>query len=326
MGITRLVARTAAGLLAVLAISSPLAAHAEYPDRPITLIVPFSSGGTVDSVARLVAAQLGEQLKTKIIVEDITGAGGTIATERVARAKPDGLTLLFTTPNHTINPAVLHNLPFDTERDFVPISLTAQIPELLVANSKEPFTDFKGFISYAKAHPGQLNYGSAGIGTLPHVTMELLLQKLGIRVAHIPYKGAAPAMNDLLGGQVAIKMDTVATSLAQIKAGRLRPLALAGNKRSPLLPDVPTLNEFGVTGYDGMLWMAILAPRGTPTAIVDAINQAIARAVRDPKLIRSFALYDVQPVASTPAALQAQISSELKQWADVIKRAGLNNQ
>jgi tripartite-type tricarboxylate transporter receptor subunit TctC len=321
MRITRLLARTAGAALAALSICVPPAAYGAYPDRPVTLIVPFSAGGTVDSVARLLAAQLGEQLKTHVIVENVPGAGGTIATQRVARAKPDGLTLLFTTPNHTINPAVLHNLPFDTEHDFAPISLAAQIPELLVANSKQPFTDFKSFVAYAQAHPGQLNYASAGIGTLPHVTMELLLQKLDLRITHIPYKGAAPAMSDLLGGQVAVKMDTIVTSLAQIKEGRLRPLALAGAKRSPLLPNVPTLTECGVSGYDGMLWMAILAPKGTPAVIIDTVNQAIVRSLRDPALLDHFAVYGVEPVGSTPAALQTQISRELKQWASVIAHA-----
>lgn len=323
MGMTRLLARTARLLVVAASFCASSASFAAWPDRPVTLLVPFSSGGTVDSVARLVAVQLGQQLNTKIIVENIPGAGGTIATERVARSKPDGLTLLFTTPNHTINPAVLRNLPFDTEHDFAPVSMVAQIPELLIANSKEPFNDFNGFVAYAKAHPGQLNYGSAGIGTLPHVTMELLLQKLGLHVVHIPYKGAAPAMNDLLGGQVAMKMDTVVTSLPQIKAGRLRPLALAGEKRSAQLPDVPTLSELGVKGYDGMLWMAILAPRDTPPAVIDTINKAVVRSVHDPKLLQSFAVYGVEPVGGTPAALQSQISSELKQWADVVKRAGI---
>jgi tripartite-type tricarboxylate transporter receptor subunit TctC len=298
-------------------------AHSAYPDRPITLIVPFSAGGTVDSVARLLAVQMGAELKTSVVVENAPGAGGTIATQRVARSKPDGLTLLFATPNHTINPAILHNLPFDTERDFAPISLAAQIPELLIANSKQPYSDFKGFVAYAKTHPGQLNYGSAGISTLPHVTMELLLQKLGIKVTHIPYKGAAPAMNDLLGGQVAIKMDTIVTSLPQINAGRLKPLALASAKRSPLLPDVPTLAECGVAGYEGTLWMGILAPKGTPASVVDTVNQAIVQSLKRSALLKQFSVYGVEPVGSTPAAFQSQISFELKQWNAVVQRANI---
>jgi len=312
--------RACVAIVAMAGCIAP-AAYSAYPDRPITLIVPFSAGGTVDSVARLLAAQMGTALKTHVIVENVPGAGGTIAEQRVARSKPDGLTLLFATPNHTINPAILHNLPFDTERDFVPISLAAQIPELLIANSRQPYSDFKGVVAYAKAHPGQLNYGSAGVGTLPHVTMELLLQKLGIKVTHIPYKGAAPAMNDLLGGQVAIKMDTIVTSLPQIQAGRLKPLALASARRSPLLPQVPTIAESGVPGYEATLWMGFLAPKGTPAPVIDTIDRAIAQSLKRPELLKQFAVYGVEPVGSTPAAFQSQISSELKQWATVVQRA-----
>jgi len=319
--LTRRLTHAAVAALAALSVCVPPAAYGAYPDRPVTLIVPFSAGGTVDSVARLLAAQLGEQLKTHIIVENVPGAGGTIATQRVARAKPDGLTLLFTTPNHTINPALLHHLPFGSARVFAPLPLPTPSPDLPVANWHPPLPAIPTLVAYAKAHPGQLNYASAGIGTLPHVTMELLLQKLDLRITHIPYKGAAPAMSDLLGGQVAVKMDTIVTSLAQINEGRLRPLALAGAHRSPLLPNVPTLTECGVSGYDGMLWMAILAPKGTPPAIVDTVNQAIARSLRDPALLDHFAVYGVEPVGSTPAALQTQISSELKQWASVIDHA-----
>jgi tripartite-type tricarboxylate transporter receptor subunit TctC len=322
MKITPHLRRVCIALTALAGCVAP-PAHSAYPDRPITLIVPFSAGGTVDSVARLLAVQMGAELKTSVVVENAPGAGGTIATQRVARSKPDGLTLLFATPNHTINPAILHNLPFDTERDFAPISLAAQIPELLIANSKQPYSDFKGFVAYAKTHPGQLNYGSAGIGTLPHVTMELLLQKLGIKVTHIPYKGAAPAMNDLLGGQVAIKMDTIVTSLPQINAGRLKPLALASAKRSPLLPDVPTLAECGVAGYEGTLWMGILAPKGTPASVVDTVNQAIVQSLKRSALLKQFSVYGVEPVGSTPAAFQSQISFELKQWNAVVQRANI---
>jgi tripartite-type tricarboxylate transporter receptor subunit TctC len=321
MRIFAVLARLAAPAAFMLASMLPVAAHADYPDRPVTLIVPFSAGGTVDSVARLLAAQMGEQLHAHVIVENVPGAGGTIATERVARSKADGLTLLFTTPNHTINPAVLKNLPFNTERDFVPVSLAAQIPELLVANSKQPFSDFKGFVAYAKAHPGQLNYASAGIGTLPHVTMELLLQKLGIKVTHIPYKGAAPAMNDVIGGLVAVKMDTIVTSLPQIKAGNLRPLALANAQRSPLLPNVPTLAESGVTGYDGMLWMGILAPAGTSSAIVETLNKSVVQSLHNPQLLQRFGVYGVEPVGSTAAAFGAQISKELPEWQAVVQRS-----
>src|SRR5690606_4762959 len=215
---------------AVMGLAAQLAAAA-YPERPVTLILPFPAGGTVDTVARIAADRLGELLQTTVIVEPAPGAGGTIATQRVARAAPDGYTLLFTTPNHTINPAIRPALPFDTEQDLVPVSLVAQIPELLVAHSDLPFKDFAGFVEYARQNPGKLNYASAGNGTLPHVTMELLLQALKLDVAHIPYKGAAPALQDVLSKQVDLKMDTIVTATPHINSGLLVPLALADLKR-----------------------------------------------------------------------------------------------
>lgn len=298
-------------------------AQAAYPERPLTLIVPFPAGGTVDAVARIAGTRLGTLLGTTVVIENVTGAGGTIATQRVVRANPDGYTLLFTTPNHTINPAILPKLPFDSERDLVPISLVAQIPELLVANSSQPFSDFKGFINYARSHPGKLNYASAGNGTLPHVTMELLLQKLKLQVVHIPYKGAAPAMQDLLGGQVAIKLDTIATSAPHIKSGRLKPLALASARRSPLMPEVPTIAESGVPGYQGILWMGILAPKGTDPQIIATVNKAISETIRDPDVLKRFGDDGVEAVSNTPEEFRKMIETEIRQWRDVVKAANI---
>ncbi|CAM3994893.1 ABC transporter substrate-binding protein [Bordetella tumbae] len=304
----------------VLAAAPALTSAASYPDHPITLIVPFPAGGTVDATARLASAEISKRLKTPVIIENIGGAGGVIASQRVARAAPDGYTLLFATPNHTINPVIQSKLPFDTERDFEPVSLVAQIPELLVANGQQPFSDLKGFIDYARSHPGQLNYGSAGNGTLPHVTMELLLLELGLKVTHVPYKGAAPAMNDLLSGQVAIKMDTITTSQPHIPSGRLKPLALASLQRSPLMPDVPTIAESGLPGYQGILWMGILAPKGTPKPIIDTLHRAIADAVKNPELGQNFQAGGAEPITNTPAEFRQMISSEITQWKDMIKR------
>lgn len=298
-------------------------AGAAYPERAITLIVPFPAGGTVDAVARIAGARLGELLGTTVIVEPVPGAGGTIATQRVARASPDGYTLLYTTPNHTINPAIRHNLPFDTEKDLVPISLVAQIPELLVANAAQPFTDFAGFVEYARSNPGKLNYSSAGNGTLPHVTMELLLQELKLKVTHIPYKGAAPAMQDLLGGQVGLKMDTIATSTPHIESGRLKPLALAAAKRSPLMPNVPTIAESGVPGYAGILWMGILAPHGTPPDIIDTLAKAIADTVKTPEVLERFDAAGVEAVANSPADFGRMITDEIRQWKEVVDAANI---
>lgn len=311
-------------LLAAWAL--PALAMAAYPERPLRLILPFPAGGTVDVVARLMAARLGQQLHSQVVVENVPGAGGTIATARVARAEPDGYTLLFTTPNHTINPSIIDKLPFDTEKDLAPVSLVAQIPELVVANAGQPFKDFKGFVAYARAHPGKLDYASAGAGTLPHVTMELLLQKLDVKVTHIPYKGAAPAMNDLLGGQVALKMDTIATSAPHIRNGRLRPLAIASLKRSPLMPDVPTVAESGVPGYQATLWMGVLVPQATSQTIISTLSEAIATVARQPAYLQQLDAAGVESVASDPAAFGALIHSELGQWADVVRKSHLKAQ
>jgi tripartite-type tricarboxylate transporter receptor subunit TctC len=310
-------------LLACGAAAAALPAAAAWPDKPIRLVVPFSAGGTVDMVARAVGTQLGKQLGTPVLVENVPGAGGTIATQKVASAAPDGYTLLFTTPNHTINPALIAKLPFDSEKDFIPVSLVAEIPELLVANASQPFGDMAGFVQYARAHPSRLTYASAGNGTLPHVTMELLLQRLGVRVTHVPYKGAAPALNDVLAGQVAVKMDTIATASQHIKSGRIKPLAIAGLQRSRLMPEVPTIAESGVPGYQGILWMGILAPAGTPADRVDALHKAIANLSRQPDYQKQLQADGVEVVASDPASFRKQIHMELKQWAEVVKTAGI---
>jgi tripartite-type tricarboxylate transporter receptor subunit TctC len=308
-------------ILGVLASGWSLSAQAAYPDQAVHLIVPFPAGGTVDFVARLVATQLGEQLATPVVVENLPGAGGTIATARVARAPADGYTLLFTTPNHTINPSLIERLPFDTIKDFAPVSLVAEIPELLVANSAQPFNTYAEFVAYAKANPDKLSYASAGNGTLPHVTMELLLQRAGARVLHIPYKGAAPAMNDLLAGMVSVKMDTIATSSQHIKSGKLKPLAIASLRRSPLMPNVPTVAESGIPGYQGILWLGILAPAGTDAVRIATLHKAITRFAKAPAFLDKLKQDGVDIVASDPAAFAKLIRTELVQWADVVRKS-----
>lgn len=306
-------------IAAGLAPAAP--ALAAFPDRPLRLIVPFPAGGTVDYVARQLATQLGRQLNGTVVVENVPGAGGTIATTRAVKAPADGYTLLFTTPNHTINPALIPNLPFDTQKDLAPVSLVAQIPELLVAHSGQPYDDFKGMVAYAQSHPGQLNYGSAGNGTLPHITMELLLQRLGLQITHVPYKGAAPAMNDLLAGQVGLKMDTIATATPHIKIGRLKPLAIASLKRSPLMPDVPTIAELGVPGYQGILWMGVLVPAATDAAIVAQLNKAIVQAMQQPEIQKQLPQDGVEILATDPATFGQLIKTEIPQWASVVQRS-----
>jgi tripartite-type tricarboxylate transporter receptor subunit TctC len=308
--------------IAVLLLMSG-AASAQYPDRPIKLIVPFPAGGAVDITARIVTAKMAEDLKTSFVIENRGGAGGVIATDATAKAAPDGYTLLLTTPNHTINAALQSKLPYDTEKDIVPVAVVAAVPELFVSYSGAPFTDFKGFVAYAKANPGKLNYSSAGNGTLPHITMELLLRRLGLEVAHIPYRGAAPAMTDLLAGQVQLKLDTYATSAQHVAAGKLRALAYAGAKRSAQMPDVPTVAEMGLPGYEGVLWMGIVAPAGTPKPVIEKLTAAVKRAVTAPDVAARLKKDGIDPIGGTTEEFGAIISKEITQWRELAKTVNI---
>jgi tripartite-type tricarboxylate transporter receptor subunit TctC len=298
-----------------------LAVAGEYPDKPIRLLLPFPAGGAVDIVARVVTSRMAEQLGRPFVIENRAGAGGVIATDATAKAAPDGYTLLLTSPNHTINAALNGKLPYDSERDLAPISIVAEVPELLVSHPAAPFTSFAGFLDYARNNPGKLNYASAGNGTLPHVTMELLLRRTGISVAHIPYRGAAPAMTDLLAGQVQVKMDTYTTSAPLIADGRLRALAIASRERSALLPDIPTIAEKGVAGYEGILWIGLMAPAGTPKAIVDKLAAAARDAVRSPATAARLRHDGVDVSGSTPEAFAALIAKETVQWRELAQSA-----
>ena len=306
----------------VLLLAGP--AFAEYPDRPVRILEPFPPGGAVDIVTRLVAARLADELGRPFLVESKPGAGGIIATDAVAKAPRDGYTLLVTTPNHTINAALNPKLPYDTEKDLVPVAVIAEVPELFVANADAPFTTFAEFVAYARQHPGKLDYASAGIGTLPHVSMERLLRRLDLKVTHIPYKGAAPAMADLLGGQVQLKMDTLATSAPHIAAGKLRALAIASRDRSAQMPDLPTVAEHGVPGYEGILWIGVMAPAGTPAAVIDKLAKACDRAVQAAELVERFRRDGIDPGGGTPAAFGERIGREIAQWRELIASVKIN--
>ena len=311
--------------VALAALLSPWAggARADFPEKPIRLIVPFPAGGTVDLVARLVTARMADDLRQPFVIENRGGAGGVIATDAAAKAAPDGYTLLLTSPNHTINAALQGKLPYDTEKDLAAVALVAEIPELLVSHPSAPFSDFAGFIAYAKANPGKLNYASAGNGTLPHVTMELLLRRTGVAVAHIPYRGAAPAMTDLLAGQVQLKMDTYATAAQHVAAGKLRALAYAGRARLALMPDVPTVAEMGLPGYEGVLWIGLVAPAGTPKPVIEKLAAAVKRALATPELSERLRRDGIEPVGSSSEEFGALITREIAQWRALAKSVNI---
>ena len=299
----------------VIAMFGPC--RADYPEKPIRLLLPFPAGGAVDFVARLVSARMADELGRPFVIENKAGAGGIIATDATAKAAADGYTLLLTTPNHTINAALNPKLPYDTQKDLVPVSIWAEVPELLVSHPAAPFDSFTGFVDYARKNPGRLNYASAGNGTLPHMSMELLLRRTGIEVAHIPYRGAAPAMTDLLAGQVQLKMDTYATARQLVAEGKLRALAFASRARSTLMPNVPTVAEMGLAGYEGILWIGMMAPAGTPRPIIDKLALAAQHATQARDLAERLKRDGVDPAGSTPEAFGALIIREIGEWRNL---------
>ncbi len=300
---------------ALLAFAAP--AHAEYPERPIRMVVPFPPGGVTDVVARLVAERLTAEFGQQVIVDNKAGAGSVIGTDIVAKAPPDGYTILFTTPGHTINAAFRTSLPYDTEKDFAPVSIVGRVPMLLLSHPSLPVTDYKSFIAYARANPGKINVSHAGNGTLPHVTMELLMVKEHIQVTEVPYRGAAPALADLVAGQVQAKLDNYTTAQSFVAQNKLRALAFTSAKRQKQLPDVPTVMEMGVPDFEGYLWMGIVVPAGTPQAIVDMLAAATRRVVALPDTQARFDKDAVEPVGNNPAEFKVLISHEIGQWRDL---------
>jgi tripartite-type tricarboxylate transporter receptor subunit TctC len=313
-------------LLALCFLAATGSARADFPDKTIKLLVPFPAGGAVDIVGRVVAQKLADELGKAVVVENKAGAGGILATDALAKSAPDGHTLLLTTPNHTINAALQPTLPYDTEKDVAPVSIVAEVPEVLVSNPAAPFKTFPEFIDYAMKDPGKLNYASAGNGTLPHVTMELLLRRTGIQVAHIPYRGAAPAMTDLLSGQVQLKLDTYATANPHVVAGKLRMLGIASRVRSKLMPETPTIAEMGLPGYEGILWIGLVAPAGTPQPVIDKLAAASARMARAPDVVKRYDSLGVDPVGGSTAEFAALIARELPQWRELVKAANIKAQ
>jgi tripartite-type tricarboxylate transporter receptor subunit TctC len=317
------VRRFAVGVASNLALSVSTAARAEYPERPIRLIVPFPAGGVTDVVARLTADRLSAEFGQQVIVDNKAGAGGMIGTEIVAKAAPDGYTILFTTPNHTINAALRATVPYDTEKDLTPVSIVGQVPMLLVSHPSLPVSDFRGFIDYARKNPGKINVAHAGNGTLPHVTMELLMVKERMQVTNVPYRGAAPALADLVAGQVQAKLDNYTTAAQFVADKKLNALAVTASKRLKQLPDVPTVMESGVPDSKGYLWMGIVAPAGTPQPIVDKLAAAAKRMVERADIQARFDKDAVEPVGNSPAKFKAQVSHEIAQWRELAKQADI---
>jgi tripartite-type tricarboxylate transporter receptor subunit TctC len=309
--------------LAAAFIQAGAAAAQTYPTRAIRLIVPQSAGGSTDLVARPLARQLGEALQHPVVVENHPGAGSVIGTDLVAKAAPDGYTLLAVAASFSMSPSLYANLPFDPARDFAPITLLSAFPNILVVHPSLPVKSVKELIAYAKARPGQLNFGSSGMATGTHLSMELFKNMTGIQMVHVPYKGGAPSVNALLAGEVQVTLATISTALPQVKAGKLRALAVTTRRRSVAAPGVPTLAEAGVPGYDYSSWIGLLAPAKTPPAIIARLRTETARIVRTPEMRAILALEGAEPVGNSPEEFGALIRTEVGRWHKVVEAAGI---
>lgn len=296
-------------------------AQADYPNKPITLVVPFPPGGVTDIAGREVAKNLTKYLNQVVIVENKVGAGGNIGTQYVARSKPDGYTLgLLTVSAMSIAPHVTKNLGFNPSKDFTPITNVITTDGAIVVNAATPFSTLKDFIAYAKANPGTVSYASVGTGSIPHLTAEMFAQRAGVSLMHVPYKGAGPAMQDLLANQIALSFETsIATSLNNVASARLKILAITGAKRSAAVPNVPTVAESGFPGFSAQGWFGLFAPANLPPKILEVLNKAVTEALREPEVIARFEKLGVQPDPQTPAAFTKFLEAESTKWGDVAK-------
>lgn len=295
-----------------------------YPSKPIKLIVPYPAGGGTDSLARPLAQQLTNRLGQTVVVDNRGGAGGSIGMEYVARAPADGYTLLLAlTPQLAVNGALYEKIPYDPIKSFTPISLIAEAPYLLLVNPSLPVNSLKEFLALAKAEGGKLAYATSGSGSGGHMAAELLISMTGISMTHVPYKGGGPAISDVLAGHVKVLFAPAVSSMQHIQAGRLRAIAITGNKRLSSLPSVPTIAEAGVPGYDSTVWYAVLAPPNTPRDIVNRINSELLQTLKDPAFNSMMAANGIEPLGTTPEGLNNYIGKEMIKWAKVVKSAGL---
>jgi len=305
------------------AIGADAALAQNYPTRPIRLVVASSPGGGSDILARGLAQKLTEDLGQQVVVDNRGGASGVIGTDIVAKAPPDGYTLLIIQPSLTINPSMIRKLPYDAVRDFAPVSLVVDAAQILVAHPSVPAKDAKAFIAVAKAQPGKILFGSPGVGTSPHLTAELFKLTAGVQIPQVLFKGSGPAYVSLISGEVSAMFSTVLSAMPHVKSGRIRALGVTTKKRVSILPDVPTIAESALPGFETSQWFGILAPARTPRPIIDRLHDAIARSSSAPEMKTRFAAEAVEVVNSTPEEFSAVIKRELQQWAKVIKAAGI---
>lgn len=294
--------------------AAPLVQAEEWPDRPIRMVVPYPPGGGTDIIARIIQEDLAKQLNQTVVVENRGGAAGMIGTETVARADPDGYTMLFTLSSHTINPAIYKKLNFDTAKDFAPVSLVASLPQILVAHPDFPANTVEELIQLANAKPGELSYGSVGNGSPSHIAGELFGLRTGTKIQHIPYRGGGPAMNDLLGNQIPLVWVSIPAAVGFVQTGRVKALAVSTTKRSPLFPDVPTIQESGVSDFEVDSWYAMFVPTNTPQPIIDRLSQAVSAVVQQAAIKEKLLAQGAETVGSTPGHLGSIVQTELTKW------------
>jgi tripartite-type tricarboxylate transporter receptor subunit TctC len=309
-------------LLALAALALEASAQT-YPARPVKIVVPFAAGGPADNYARFLAQRLQESLGQPFVVDDKPGAGSVIGTDLVAKSPADGYTLLLMSNTHTVNETLLANKPFVLTRDFTAVAPINYSDLVLVAHPSLKANNIKELIAEAKAHPGKINYASSGPGTPYHMAGELFKSMAGVYLVHIPYRGSSGARTDVMGGQVDLMFDAVTTMAEAAKMGKVKALATTGLQRSTVLPDVPTVNESGVPGYEATIWLGLLAPKGTPKAIVDKLNEAVSKITSQPDVKRQWGAQGATPMVMNPAEFDKYIQSDIVKWAKVIKAANI---
>jgi tripartite-type tricarboxylate transporter receptor subunit TctC len=313
-------------LIGLCLLASPAGAQSDYPSKPVKIIVPSAPGGGTDIAARVLAQHLSQAMGQQFFIDNRPGAGNMIGIEAAARSAPDGYTLLMTASTLSINQLTYKKVLYDAVRDFAPISLVVSLPSVLVVHPSVPARSLAELVALAKQKPDQLTYASAGIGTNPHLSMELLKTMTGIEIRHIPYRGVGPALNDLVAGQVGILIAGVLTTKPQVDAGTVRGLAVTGLKRVEGLPDVPTVAEAGVANYEALQWYGLLAPAGTPAPIITRLHAETAKAVRSAEMKERLAADGADPVGNTPAEFAAHIKEEMRKWAEVARAAKIEPQ
>jgi len=307
----------------LVAAGTPALQAQDYPAKPIRLIIPYTPGGTADMLARTMGQKMAASLGQQIIVDNRPGAGGNIGADLAAKAAPDGYTIVMgTVATHAINPNLYATMPYDADKDFAPIVLVATLPNLLVVNPSVPAKNVKELIALARAKPGELAFASAGNGTSQHLSGELFKKMTDVDMIHIPYKGSAPAVSDLIGGQVQLMFDNIPSSLPQVRAGKLRALAVTGPKRSPVLPDLPTLSEAGLPGFSITSWFALFAPAGTPSKILLRLNKEAAKAIASQDLRQQWMAQGIEPAGGTADQLAEFRRIEAPKWAKIIRDSG----